>query len=320
MKVLVTGAAGFIGSHLVGRLLDDGHEVTALDDLYEGSLDNLGFAKGSKNFRFVEADVRDKETLDKELEGVENVFHLAARNLMRSLDSPETDCEVNALGTVRILQASLEKGVRRFVHVSSASVYGEPNKFPTTEDQPTVPTCPYGVSKLCGENYARVFHSNFGLDTVVLRYFNVYGTRQSPNSYYTGVIPIFIKSAMAGKPLTVYGDGEQVRDFTNVCDTVDATIRASKEKKCVGNVYNVCTGSGTTVNQLAELIRGETASDSKIEKLPDRKAEIRKRIGDNSRLREDAGFVPGVSLKSGLSELVKFYTDNPAELERLTKK
>jgi nucleoside-diphosphate-sugar epimerase len=250
-KVIVTGGAGFIGSHLAEALVELGAQVICLDNLSAGKRSNVAHLEGKPNFCFVEADVCDRGAeMDALFEGVDTVFHNAASKKNICLIDPQRDLAVNAGGTLNLLQLALKHGVRKFVHASTGSVYGEPQVFPTTEDHPLKPVSYYGVSKLAGERYVDTFHTLYGLDTTILRYFHVYGPRQESNEF-GGVVSIFLRRITSGENPIVFGDGEQVRSFTWVTDLVDANLRAAVSPRAKGQVYNAASGIRVTINDLA---------------------------------------------------------------------
>ena len=250
-NVLVTGGAGFIGSHLTERLVELGADVICLDDLSAGKRSNVAHLERRPNFRFVEASVCDSgPDMDSLFVGLDTVFHNAASKKNVCLIDPHRDLEVNAGGTLNLLQKAREHGVRKFVHASTGSVYGEPQLFPTTESHPFEPVSYYGVSKLAGERYVDVFHKLYGLDTTILRYFHVYGPRQESNEF-GGVVSIFLRRITEGKNPIVFGHGDQVRSFTWVGDLVEANVRAATEPRATGEAYNAASGIRVTINELA---------------------------------------------------------------------
>lgn len=251
-KVIVTGGAGFVGSHLCEALVELGADVISLDDLSAGKQSNVALFKGRNNFRFAEMDVCADDAAMRELfAGVDTVFHNAASKKNICLDNPQRDLEVNAGGALNLLRHAMDAGVRKFVHASTGSVYGEPQIFPTTEDHPLAPVSYYGVSKLAGERYVDVFHRLYGLDTTILRYFHVYGPRQESNEF-GGVVSIFLRRITEGKNPVVFGHGEQVRSFTYVKDLVAANIAAATDPAATGEAYNVASGIRVTINDLAK--------------------------------------------------------------------
>jgi len=304
-RVLVTGGAGFIGSHLVDGLMSEGFDVVVLDDLSSGRRENLSVHFGKSNFCLVEGDVRNKADAKKALDGVDVVFHLAAiASIDLSVENPLLVNEVNVGGTLNVLRESLKAGVRRFVYASSCVVYGESVNLPINEEHPTKPTSPYGVSKLAAEHYCRVFYEVCGLETVCLRFFNVYGSRQVIGPY-SGVIMKFIDKLKHGKNPIIYGDGEQTRDFVFVEDVVDACLRAIRCRNCVGEMINVGSGVETTVNRLADvLIELFGARDVKPVYAKPKAGDIRRSYADLSKTEILLGYKPKTSLREGLSMLL----------------
>jgi nucleoside-diphosphate-sugar epimerase len=251
-KVLVTGAAGFIGSHLSEALVDSGADVFAMDDLSAGKTSNLAHLTSRPNFRFVKMDVCDGGyEMDRLFEGLDTVFHNAASKKSVCLLNPQRDLAVNAGGTLNLLQLAIKHRVRKFVHASTGSVYGEPQIFPTNESHPLDPISYYGVSKLAGERYVDVFHELYGLDTTILRYFHVYGPRQESNEF-GGVVSIFLRRITSGQNPIVFGHGRQVRSFTWVGDLIEGNLRAAVNPRATGEAYNVASGIKVTINELAE--------------------------------------------------------------------
>lgn len=310
-RILVTGGAGFVGSHLVDRLLDEGFKVWVVDNLYTGQMENLVQHRGKKGFRFVEADIRNFELVKKMVRGVDAVFHEAALvSVTRSVENPLLSNETNVTGTLNLLKACVDARVKRFVYASSSSVYGETETLPKHEDLATVPLSPYAVSKLAAENYVRVFHGVYGLETVCLRYFNVYGPRQTYGPY-SGVISIFINRLLEDQPPIVYGDGEQTRDFTNVQDVVEANMLALSAQKAVGEVFNVATGVATSVNKLAEIIQEimDKTNLAPVYANP-RPGDIKHSYAAISKARKILRYNPRVQLEKGLADLVKWYTEH----------
>ena len=305
---LVTGGAGFIGSHLVDELVAGGCRVTVLDNLSTGhrqNIDHLG-----DRIDFVEGDIRDEGLLSQVVKGCEVVFHQAAVvSVSQSVQDPSHACEVNDLGTVRVLDASRRNGVRRVVMASSSAVYGDDPRMPKTEEMAPMPLSPYAVQKLTGEFYASVFGGLYGLETVCLRYFNVFGPRQDPSSPYSGVISIFMKKASAGEAPTIYGDGGQSRDFIYVKDVVRANVLAATEAAAAGQVFNVGTGAFIRIVDLWKLI-GELSGVT-IDPLfgQPRAGDIRESVSDIGRIQRLLGFRPRVALRQGLIDTLAWYRD-----------
>lgn len=305
-RVLVAGGAGFIGSHIVDRLIKADIDVTVLDNFYSGNLANLKQQKGKSNFHLVEGDVRNLDVITKVVKDMDAVFNDAAVvSIPRSMENPLLANEVNVGGTLNLLKASLDAGVKRFVQASSASVYGNTEKLPVREDFPPKPIAPYAVSELAAESYARVFFSCYGLETVCLRYFNVYGSRQ-PFNAYSGVITIFMNQLLHDEQPIIFGDGKQTRDFVYVDDVVQANMKALTAQKAAGEVINVATGTASSVNEILfnlQEIMGKTGL--KPVRKPSRKGDIRHSYASIEKVKKILGYQPEFSLKRGLTELVK---------------
>jgi len=311
-KFLVTGGAGFIGSNLCDSLLELGHEVRVFDNLATGSLANLAHIKSS--IEFIEGDLRDPAALAGAVEGVDNVVHLAALgSVPRSVADPVTTHDVNATGTLNVLCAARKAGVKRVVYASSSSAYGDTPVLPKQEDMPASPQSPYAVAKLTGEQYCRVFHRVYGLETVSLRYFNVYGRRQSPDSQYAAVIPLFVSSLMRGESPVINGDGEQTRDFTYVDDCNQANIKASLAEAGAGEVFNVGTGARISINSLFEKIRDILGSSVEAEHRDPRAGDVRDSLSDTTRISEAVGYAPEYNIDTGLAETVRWFAERSAK-------
>jgi nucleoside-diphosphate-sugar epimerase len=297
-RVLVTGGAGFIGSNLVRALLERGDEVRVLDNFstgYRGNLDDI-------DIDIVEGELRSYERVHNAVRGTEVVYHLGALgSVPRSVQDPLTSSAVNVEGTLNVLLAARDEGVRRVVFSSSTSVYGSSPTLPTTEDAPVDPISPYGVAKLAAERYcvsfSRVYES---FETVVLRYFNVFGPRQNPFSQYSAAIPRFITAIANGSPITVYGDGEQSRDFTYVANVVAATISAGHAEGASGEIFNIANGKPATLNHVAETIGAILGKPVEREHLPTRAGDIRDSWADLAKAERILGYAPETSLEEGL--------------------
>lgn len=303
--MLVTGGAGFIGSHIVERLLGDGHSVRVLDNFSTGRRENLAAFGGGVDL--VEGDIRDLGTVGRAVDGVDVIFHEAAlASVPRSVDDPATSNQVNVLGTLNVLLAGRDAGVRRVIYASSSSIYGESPELPKREDMPPAPESPYAVSKLAGEYYCRVFTGLYGLDCVALRYFNVFGPRQDPESQYAAVVPIFLAAMLSGRRPIIYGDGEQSRDFTYVENVVDANMLAAFAKGCSGEVMNAACGSTVTVNELFQKLRALVGAS--VEPVYDkpRPGDVRHSFSDISKARRLLGFQPAVGFDEGLVRTVEW--------------
>jgi UDP-glucose 4-epimerase len=306
MRVLVSGGAGFIGSHLVERLLGEGHVVRVLDDFSTGRRENLAFAKPGAALEVVTGDIRDARAVEEAVAGVEAIFHEAALvSVPRSVESPEISCDINAHGTARVFDAARRAGIRRLVFASSAAVYGETGRGPVSEGEPVRPLSPYGVDKLYTEHLAALYHALYGFEAVPLRYFNVFGPRQDPSSAYSGVISIFVSRLLAGDPITIHGDGEQTRDFVYVADVVEANMRAMFAPYPGPSPLNVARGAHTTLNALASMLGEIIGVTPQITRGPARAGDIRHSVADITAIRSALGYEPKWAVRDGLDALVK---------------
>jgi len=321
IRSVVTGGAGFIGSHLVDRLLQANHQVVVVDDLSTGDLSNLAEPLANDAITFVQADVRDEAAMQSALRGADLVFHLATRNVRLSLTHPTLVHDVNTTGTYNVLKAAAATGVRRFLYCSSSEVNGTADVVPMPEDYHFRPETIYGASKLAGEYYTQVFHRAQWLSTIIARPHNNYG----PREHYAGnkgeVIPRFIIWALAGAPLLIYGDGQQTRDFTYVAETADYLFRLSQCDAALGQTFNVCRGEEVSILRIAELILELTGSRSEIRMLPGRPSDVRRLYGDPGRLKETLGSSPQISIVDGLARMIEWFRKHvkitPALLESL---
>jgi UDP-glucose 4-epimerase len=308
----VTGGAGFIGSHIVERLLEKDYDVTVIDNLNTGSPANVDRCRQKKNFHFVEGDILDPSLVRKNLKDVDVVFHEAGlASVAFSLKDPILTNHVNVDGTLNLLKASCDSNVKRFVFASSAAVYGNPGSPQKREDDNPNPTSPYGVSKLAAEKYVLVFQRAYGLQTVCLRYFNVYGPRQRVDVHasYGGVISIFINQILKNTPPTVHGDGEQTRDFVYIDDVVNANMLAMDSEKGVGEVFNIATGKSTSINRVAETLKHLMNKDGlECVHTEQRPTDLKHGYADISRAKRTLGFRPQFSIEEGLAKLVNWYT------------
>lgn len=296
MKSLVTGGAGFIGSNLVDRLLELGHEVVVIDNEYSDAHDQFYWNDKSQNYKY---DIRDYENTRPLYDGVDYVFHIAAEaRIQPTIENPIEAVSINSVGTVTVLQCAREAGVKRVMYSSTSSGYGV-NKTPNVETQPDDCLNPYSVSKVNGEKLCKMYTDLFGLPTVIFRYFNVYGERQPLRGQYAPVIGIFLRQRAAGEPLTIVGDGEQRRDFVYVGDVVNANIlAATKEvkKEAFGQVYNVGTGVNYSVNQIAEMFNHSTVN------IPSRLGEIRISLADSQKLSNTFDWSPSMNLQEWIEK------------------
>lgn len=305
--ILVTGAAGFIGSHSCERLLAEGHRVLGIDNFRTGRAENLATLRAHERFEFSEGDITDATFFDRTVAASkpDAIIHLAALvSVPQSLSEPETNFRLNVLGTQRIIDASAKNGVRRVVFASSAAVYGENPELPLSERSETRPISPYGGAKLASEALL-LGHAALGFIVRCQRYFNVYGPRQDPRSPYSGVISIFCDKLRAGQAPTVFGDGEQTRDFISVHDVARANAIAATAPDLANGVVNICTGRPTSLNHLAAILRRHVANAPAMKHADSRAGDIRHSLGSPERARLELGFSPRVPLEDGLAELIR---------------
>jgi nucleoside-diphosphate-sugar epimerase len=308
-RYLVTGGAGFIGSALVRGLLERDHQVRVLDNYSTGHRANLNAL--SSDVEIVEGDIRSAETCARAMKGVTHVLHSAALpSVPRSIRDPQTTHDVNATGTLHVLIAARDAGVERFVYASSSSVYGRSPKLPREETDTPEPVSAYAVSKLCGEHYSQAFWHSYGLETVALRYFNVFGPRQRWDSPYAGVIPRFVRAFEIGERPVVFGDGEQTRDFTYIDNVVNANLLALHSKSAPGNVYNIGAGSTLSINELAASISAIMNKELDLTYEPPRPGDVRCSQADVARAVEDLGYEPNTGVAAGLPPTVEWLLAN----------
>ncbi len=301
-RVLVTGGCGFIGSHIAERLCAD-NEVIILDNLVSGTIENISTFKDK--VEFVKADICDAKSISSHFKEVDCVFHEAANVFVQtSVENPYFDAEVNILGMLNVLEAARKHDVGRLVFAASSASYGEPKFLPITEDHPLNPDSPYAASKKAGEDYCNVYTNLYGLPTVKLRYMNVYGPRQDASSPYSGVISVFVDRIQKEQKLTIYGDGNQTRDFVNVKDVVDANLLAATKESAVGEVFNIGNGDVTTINELANSIMKIAEKKVEIDYKPMQKGDVYESVADISKAKEKLGFSPKMDLETGLRELI----------------
>jgi len=301
-KVLVTGGAGFIGSNLVRHLIKEENSVTVLDNFMSGYRSNL---YQFPFVRIVEGDVRDQNAVEDAMKGAEVVFHLAASvGNKRSIDHPLLDAEINVLGTLQVLEATRKAGVRKIVTSSSAGIFGELKTMPIKEDHPIEPDSPYGCTKLCEEKLCLSYAKLYPIEAVCLRYFNVYGPNQRFDSY-GNVIPIFVFRMLRNETLTIYGDGEQTRDFVHVDDVVQANIKAADSIGFSG-ALNIASGTSVTINRLVEIITKDEGNSIKIEHTGERPGDVRHSLADLSFAHQKINYIPSVNLENGIEEYVSW--------------
>ncbi len=308
MKVLVTGGAGFIGSNLVEELLHRGDRVVILDNLITGREEN--FPAPCREVMIMRGDVRDLEVLNEAATGCEVILHQAALpSVARSVANPVLSHQVNATGTLNVLVAARNRGVRRVVYASSSSTYGDTPALPKVEDIPPRPLSPYAISKLAGEQYCQVFTRLYGLETVALRYFNVFGPRQDPTSEYSAVIPRFITALLDGQSPIIYGDGLQTRDFTYVANVVQANLLAAEasQEKVAGEVFNIACGQRYSLLDLLQCLKGIIGIEAQPTFADGRAGDVRHSQAAIDKARQRLGFVPSVDFEEGLRRTVQWY-------------
>jgi nucleoside-diphosphate-sugar epimerase len=310
MRCLITGGAGFIGSHLVEHLVGAGHDVVVLDDLSTGRREN--FAAVRRRISFMRGSVADLSTCRRAMEGVDYVLHHAAvTSVQRSVDDPGAAHHVNATGTLNVLIAARDARVRRVVYAGSTSAYGNSTKLPNSEEHVAHPLGPYAGAKLAGEGYCHAFYATYGLETVVLRYFNVFGPRQDPKSQYAAVVPRFIAAALAGEPPTIYGDGSQTRDFVYVANIVQANMLATRAPaaRVAGQVFNIGSGKSVSVNELWERIRSLTGVPVLPKHEAPRAGEVKTSLASTVKARDLVGFQAAVDFDEGLRRTIAYYQE-----------
>jgi nucleoside-diphosphate-sugar epimerase len=306
-KVLVTGGAGFIGSNLADELIKQGAKVSIIDNLVTGFRENLEEING--DFEFIEGDLNDDAALHRALKGVEIVFHQAALpSVPRSVENPAETHQACVNATFNLLLKSKDAGVRRVIYAASSSAYGDQPTLPKVETMRPEPLSPYAGAKLMGEYYCQVFTRVYQLETIALRYFNVFGPRQNPSSQYSGVISRFVAALMGGKTPVIYGDGETSRDFTYIANVVNANIRAAQTSKGIGEVMNCANGERVTLNELLNVLKNITGKqDVNAVFEPERKGDVKHSQADNSRVVECLGYEKLVGLEEGLIKTIEWW-------------
>jgi len=310
MKYLVTGGAGFIGSHLAQTLLEQGKSVRILDNFSSGKHENVAELTrkfGGSQLEVLEGDVRNASRVKEAVRGIEIIFHSAAFvSVPQSMDEPQACFDVNVTGTHLLLEAARRAGVRRAVVASSAAVYGESEALPLVEETPLQPKSPYALSKRVNEMYAELFTNSLNFEVVALRYFNVYGPRQRPDSMYAAAVPIFVQRLLDGKRITIFGDGGQTRDLINIHDVVRANLTASEHPNAAGKVFNVCTGVETRLLDLLDILYELFSSAPKPEFAAPRAGDIYRSMGSPQKAFDALGFRAQVSLADGLKETMEW--------------
>jgi UDP-glucose 4-epimerase len=309
LNILVTGGAGFIGSHLVDKLVSLGHQVTVLDNLCNGKEENIKDALASGRVKFIKGDILDKATCDSVMQGVDVVYHLACLGVRHSLHSPFENHRVNAEGTLNVLEAARKNKIKRFFYISTSEIYGDIKQFPIDENGVPLPKTVYGASKLAGENYAYSYHTCFGMDTTVLRIFNNYG----PRAHYEGdageIIPRSIVNMLYGTAPVIFGDGSVTRDFFFVKDTAAALGKLLDIENINGEIINIGTGVEITMKHLLEKIIELMKTDLKINYMEDRPADVPRLWVNPSKFKKITGFNAAYSFEEGLIETINFYTE-----------
>ena len=308
-EYLVTGGAGFIGSNIVQELLKRSGKVRILDNFSTGKRQNL--RPFLNDIELIEGDIRSYHIVREAVQGIDFILHQAALpSVPRSIKDPITTNEVNVVGTLNVLDAAREAGVKRVVYASSSSIYGNSAILPKVEDMAPDPLSPYAVSKLAAEKYCKVFYEIYGLETVCLRYFNVFGPNQDPSSQYSAAIPKFITAILNGSQPTIYGDGEQSRDFTYVENVVQANLLACEAEKVGGEVLNIACGERITVNKLVGKINEILGKNVQAKYVDEREGEVKHSLASVERAKQCLGYEPRVSFEEGLKKTIEWYKDN----------
>jgi UDP-glucose 4-epimerase len=308
-KYLVTGGAGFIGSNIVRKLVENGQQVRVLDNLSTGKLENI--RPFLKKIEFIQGDFTNLETAKNAVIGVDYVLHQGAiPSVQRSVDDPIKTHSSNVLGTLNMLIASRDEGVKRFVYASSSSIYGDSPVMPKIETMATAPKSPYAIQKLTAEQYCQSFYRIYGLEAICLRYFNVFGPNQDPESVYSAAVPLFIKKIIKGEPITIFGDGNTSRDFTYVENNVDANLKACiAPKECVGEIINIACGVEISLNELVEKINLSFGTNVKPIYKEERKGDVKHSLADISKAKKLLGYESIVNFEEGLKKTIKHYQE-----------
>lgn len=311
MAALITGGAGFIGSNIAQKLVGLGYKVRIIDNLATGRRENI--AAIEEEVDFIEGDITDLEMVVEGMDGIDLVFHEAALpSVPRSIADPISSNEANIKGTLNVLIAARDKGVKRLVYASSSSVYGDAPELPKVETIPVNPLSPYALTKYAGEKYCQLFYALYDLETVCLRYFNVFGPNQDPSSQYAAVIPKFITAMLEGEPITIFGDGEQTRDFTYVDNVVEANILAAFSKKGIGEVFNIAYGNQISINDLVAFLQKNIGVASKIQNVEARRGEVRDSLAQVTKAKNELGYDPKIDVYQGLKKCIEWYRKKKA--------
>lgn len=317
-KFLVTGGAGFIGSHIVKRLVDDGAEVRVVDNFSTGQAERLDALRSS--IEFVKGDLAEHATAREIVDGVDLVIHQAAvPSVQRSVADPVATNRANVTATVNLLEACRDAQVRRIVFAASSSAYGDTKVLPKREDMPVNPLSPYALQKLIGEGYCKLYHDLFGLETVCLRYFNVFGPHQDPHSEYSAVIPKFITRLLANQPITIHGDGEQSRDFTFIDNVVEANLLALKAPDAAGKMCNIGCGEHITLNRLVMLLEQHLGVNAKVIHAPPKPGDVRHSLADIERAKAVLHYRPKITVEEGLRRTIAWYKSQAARAGLMTE-
>jgi len=304
-RYLITGGAGFIGSHIVGALVDAGHDVRVIDNFATGKKENI--ASYHEDIDLIEGDIRDLRTVERAVRGAEYILHQAALpSVSKSVADPISTNETNITGTLNVLVAARDAGVKRLVYASSSSVYGMNPSLPKKEDMEKMPASPYALQKYAGEVYCRLFYKLYGLETVMLRYFNIFGPRQDPTSQYAAVIPKFITRLQDDQASVIYGDGEQSRDFTYIENVVRANLLAAEAPGVAGEAMNIACGERTDLKEIVKLLHGLTGSSIPSEHVAARPGDVKHSHADITKARELLGYEPAINLREGLKHTVAY--------------
>jgi UDP-N-acetylglucosamine/UDP-N-acetylgalactosamine 4-epimerase len=318
-NVLVSGGAGFIGSNIIDKLLKQNNEIVCLDNLATGKIENISDYRKLDNFKFIEGDIRDLETCKKAVKGVEIILHQAALgSVPRSINDPKTTNDVNIGGFINMLVAAKEEGVKRFVYAASSSTYGNNNDLPKLEDNIGKPLSPYAITKYVNELYADIFSKLYGIETIGLRYFNVFGRRQDPYGAYAAVFPLFIRLLLKGEAPIINGDGSQSRDFTYIDNVIQANELAAttQNKKALNTVFNIAYGESNSLNDLTqELIAQLTKFKPEVSKIkplhgPERQGDIKHSLASINKAKELLGYNPKYDVHKGLEQAIEWYYKN----------